>query len=179
MKQIIKNTVLILCAAIILPLTFARMVSENIVDEVKAFSDGFITQVRNDEIVLFESISIAQPKEIPTPKPVQTKSIKPTPTTPPIAEVTNIAYMQQRICEVFGEQCENALIIAKYESGFKNNIVSKTNDYGLFQLNCRWQGRRVGGDCTKFFDFETNLRVAKQIYDEQGWNPWYTKIYLK
>ena len=86
--------------------------------------------------------------------------------------------IQARICQVFGSECQNALIIAKNESGFRPWAISKTNDYGVFQINCRWQKRRVGGDCTKFLDVETNIRVAKQIYDEQGWNPWTTKKYL-
>ena len=86
--------------------------------------------------------------------------------------------IKAKICEVFGSECSNALIIAFKESGYRQFAVSKTNDYGVFQLNCRWQKRRVGGVCTRFFDVDTNIRVAKQIFDEQGWAPWSTKIYL-
>jgi len=88
-------------------------------------------------------------------------------------------YIKRRICEVFGPNCKEALIIAKYESGYREKVISRTGDYGVFQLNCRWQKRRVGGNCKKFLDLETNLRIAKQIYSEQNWRPWYTRKYLK
>lgn len=86
--------------------------------------------------------------------------------------------IESKICAAFGSECSNALIIVKHESGFRQYAVSRTGDYGLFQLNCRWQKRRVGGDCSKFFDIDTNIRVARQIFAEQGWKPWTTKIYL-
>lgn len=85
--------------------------------------------------------------------------------------------IKTRICEVFGPQCENALIIAKYESTFNPGAYYNGN-YGIFQINCPSHSWRVGGDCNALFDFETNLRIAKQIYDEQGWGPWSTKIHL-
>lgn len=91
---------------------------------------------------------------------------------------TDKEYVKQRVCAVFAEHCAEALIIAFHESGYRTNAVSATGDYGVMQLNCRWQKRRVGGDCTRFLDLETNLRVAKQIFNEQGWNPWSTKKYL-
>lgn len=87
--------------------------------------------------------------------------------------------IKEKICQVFTSNCREALIIAKNESGFRPWAISKTNDYGVFQLNCRWQKKRVGGDCNKFLDPDTNIRIAKQIYTEQGWNPWTTKIYLQ
>jgi hypothetical protein len=86
--------------------------------------------------------------------------------------------IKTKICQVFVNNCNEALIIAFRESGYRQFAVSKTNDYGVFQMNCRWQKRRVGGNCNNFFDVDTNIRVAKQIYDEQGWNPWTTKKYL-
>lgn len=92
-------------------------------------------------------------------------------------------YVKKRICEVFGTECPNALIIAFKESGNRTNAASSgyfsTTNLGVFQINCRWQKGRVGGDCLKFLDLETNLRIAKQIYGEQGWNPWSTKLFLK
>ena len=91
---------------------------------------------------------------------------------------TDKEYVKQRVCAVFAEHCAEALIIAFHESGYRTNAVSATGDYGVMQLNCRWQKRRVGGDCALFLDLETNLRVAKQIFNEQGWNPWSTKKYL-
>lgn len=85
--------------------------------------------------------------------------------------------VKTRICEVFGDQCENALIIAKYESTFNPGAYYNGN-YGLFQINCPSHSWRVGGNCNALFDLETNLRVAKDIYNQQGWGPWSTKIHL-
>lgn len=94
-------------------------------------------------------------------------------------------HVQKRICEVFGAECNNALIIAKYESGYRSDAISPTGDYGVMQINCYWQGYRIGlpkrttnGRCNELLDLELNLQIAKQIYNEQGWNAWYTKKYL-
>ena len=129
-----------------------------------------------------------QPKPKPKPKPkpivrkVANKKTRTTTYKKPVVRkpvtVAAPAYIKKRICEVFGSQCNNALIIAKYESSFRTGVISRTGDYGLFQINCRWQGHRVGGNCSALLDLETNLRVAKQIFNEQGWNPWYTKKFL-
>jgi hypothetical protein len=186
MKPFIKNTILVLTAALLLPLALVRVVTKNVVEEVKAFSEGFISQQAFAQVQVEDKITIAQPKEVTVPveevKPEQVYTVKVVvkqAVVKPVTEVvTDIDYMKKRICEVFGDQCNNALIIAQKESHFNTRAISKTNDYGVFQLNCRWQGRRVGGDCNKFLDFETNLRIAKQIYNEQGWNPWSTKIFL-
>ena len=61
-----------------------------------------------------------------------------------------------------------AYAIAIAESGLNCKRVSKTKDYGLFQIN------QV--HLPKFkedkFDCYENARVAKKIYDASGWNPW-------
>ncbi len=160
-----------------MPFVLVRVASKNLLTEVKAFNDGFIAQQRYIIDGPNESLIINIPNELVAPV-VEVPIIKQV-----VAPVVAIAYepnsMKARICEVFGNQCQNALIIAEHESHFNTNAISKTNDYGVFQLNCKWQGKRVGYDCKKFLDFETNLKLAKQIYDEQGWYPWSTKIYLK
>jgi len=131
-------------------------------------------------------IEIKVTKNVEIPKNIIDENKPQVPATPVTKIVTeNYSYpsftkdeIKAKICAVFGSQCSNALIIALKESGYTQYAVSKTNDYGIFQLNCRWQKKRVGGVCTRFFDVDTNIRVAKQIFDEQGWAPWSTKIYL-
>lgn len=86
--------------------------------------------------------------------------------------------IRNKICQVFVENCDEAIIIARYESGLRTNVISPTNDWGLFQINCRWHSRRVQGDCSKLLNPDINISIAKQIYLEQGWQPWATKIYL-
>lgn len=41
-----------------------------------------------------------------------------------------------------------------------------TKDYGVFQINTihAWRGNLT--DCKE------NIRIAKEIFDEQGWSPW-------
>jgi hypothetical protein len=115
-------------------------------------------------------------QELITPTPIPT--IKPKPTETPIV-IPDKEYIKKRVCEVFGPQCPNALIIAEKESGFRTNIKSPTNDFGVMQINCPSHKKKVAGDCTKLYDLETNLRIAKGIYDASGWNAWSTKIYLR
>lgn len=45
------------------------------------------------------------------------------------------------------------------------------NNYGLMQINSIHQ-RRVNGDLQSLYDPEVNIRVAFQIWTEQGWAPW-------
>ncbi len=176
MKTKIKGFIFgILLYVLFLPVTWVR---------AAVTSTVIVLQERIVEPVLLPKISLKSPVEpvveantkVAVPQPQQIPQAQP-------AVVANnnddIGYIKRRICEVFGKECSNALIIAEHESGFRNRVVSRTNDYGLFQLNCRWQGRRVGYNCSRFFDMETNLRIAKQIFDEQGWNPWTTKKFLK
>ena len=44
-------------------------------------------------------------------------------------------------------------------------------NYGLFQLNAIHRAR-VGGDLSLFYDPETNVRVAYDLWSAQGWAPW-------
>jgi hypothetical protein len=64
------------------------------------------------------------------------------------------------------------------------NGRGRDDSYGLMQLNMRahrsWVGPLVGWDFTKLYQPETNLRVARQLYDRArrmfgcGWQPWRT-----
>lgn len=128
------------------------------------------------------SQKITEPVSLVTPTPEP-----PTPTPEPkivvkFADVNAQVYttdqIKRRICEVFGSQCRNALVIAQHESNFNPKAISYTNDYGVMQVNCDWHKDNVGGDCTRLFDVETNLRVAKQIYDASGWKAWSTAKFL-
>ena len=84
----------------------------------------------------------------------------------------------RKICDVFDNNCNEALTIVRYESGYNPNAISHTGDYGLFQINCYWHRNKFSGDCYALLDIDTNIRVAKQIYDVQGWRPWVTSRYL-
>jgi hypothetical protein len=80
------------------------------------------------------------------------------------------------------DQQQNALRIMSKENGAGDpNKVSVPNkdkwrsqDYGLFQLNDHWQGYRVDGDVEQFKNPEKNVKIAYDIWSEQGWKPWST-----
>ena len=151
-------------------------ISQEVVSEKNLISSEVkIVKVSNIRIDSKVSDKVINSKNTLPKQPVVNTVVQSTNVNYPVYTVEEI---KAKICEAFGSECANALIIAKAESGYRQFVISKTNDYGVFQLNCRWQKRRVGGDCSRFFDVDTNIRIAKQIYTEQGWNPWTTKIYL-
>ncbi len=82
------------------------------------------------------------------------------------------------ILATFGEDAGTAIAVFRAESGLRCNAVSRTYDYGVAQINAVHQWRFRGD----MFDCAENLRVAYQIYQEQGFRPWvaYTNgAYLK
>lgn len=124
-------------------------------------------------------VSISASGTIPSPSKtvVKVAHTTPIPTSVQPKKWTQ-EQIKRRICEVFGSQCRNALTIAYYESKYDQFAFSHTDDYGVMQVNCYWHKAKVGGDCNKLFDVETNLKVAKQIYDASGWRAWSTYKYL-
>lgn len=82
-----------------------------------------------------------------------------------------VRYTEERIIEkireTFPEDPDRAVAIAKCESGFNPKAISPTNDHGLMQINKTVH--TVEGD---IYDVETNLKFARKLYDERGWQPW-------
>ena len=65
-----------------------------------------------------------------------------------------------------------AYAIAMAESGLNCKKKSNTSDYGLMQIHLplhQWRFDKFGG---KWDDCWDNVKVAYQIYKEQGFNPW-------
>lgn len=80
----------------------------------------------------------------------------------------------QYIVEVFGDDADKAIWMARCESGLRKDAINTKNrngsvDYGVFQINSV-HIKRHGDEFTK--DWRENVRVAKKIYDEQGFRPW-------
>lgn len=78
------------------------------------------------------------------------------------------------ILEVFGSEAHRAIWVANCESGLRKDAINKANnngttDYGVFQINSV-HIKRYGKDFTT--DWQENVRVAKKIYDAQGFTPW-------
>lgn len=86
-----------------------------------------------------------------------------------------ITDIEKEIHEVFGEEWEKALKIFECESGLNPKAINKSNsngtiDSGLAQINS------VHGIRAKWLKNPSiSIRVAKQLYDEQGgWGAWYS-----
>lgn len=86
--------------------------------------------------------------------------------------------VEDKIRLVFEDDAEDALKIAKCESGLRadawNENTNGSVDVGVFQINS------VHGIRAKWLlNDEVNIRVAKQIFDEQGgWHAWVCKKVL-
>jgi hypothetical protein len=101
-------------------------------------------------------------------EPTLVPVITPEPTIKPANEVE--AY----IVEVFGEDAPAAIAVAKCESKLNKAALNDKNsngttDHSVFQINSIHTKRYGSGFKT---DWRENVRVAKKIYDAQGWSPW-------
>lgn len=103
--------------------------------------------------------------------------------------------VEQLIRDTFGEDAEEALIVAKCESGLNpkahgdtNIMVINAGDHvgdsiGVFQIRTGgkdFNRARANGMTPDEFrewmwDAEENVKYAKTIYDRQGWHPWTCK----
>jgi hypothetical protein len=71
----------------------------------------------------------------------------------------------------FGSEASNAEKIISCESVWTPSAVSHTSDYGLFQINRRWNGEgwRKGAN---IFDPVWNTRIAYYFWQTRGWKDW-------
>jgi soluble lytic murein transglycosylase-like protein len=66
---------------------------------------------------------------------------------------------------------ETALRVMQAESGCNPNALSSTSDRGLMQIN--WvHSAKVGGNLDALYDPATNVAVAYQVYQGDGWRAW-------
>lgn len=95
--------------------------------------------------------------------------------------------VEDKIRAKFGEYGEQAISCFKRESGLRVDALNTRNrngswDMGLAQINtvhCSKVGASDREDCkNKLFDIDTNLEVAKGIFDASGWRPWYACKHL-
>ena len=74
----------------------------------------------------------------------------------------------------FKELAPEARKISYCESGNNPRAISKTGDYGLMQVNYGVWGKEFSISKESLLDPDTNLRIAKQIYDRSGsFRAWY------
>lgn len=117
-----------------------------------------------------------QAQELISPESDVKVTLSPTPTATPTPSLPDS--IEQEIREVFGQYADEALKVAKCESGFKNVSNEGMNrdksvDAGVFQVNS------IHGISKKWLlNHQINIRVAKQIFDEshQSWKHWYSSF---
>ena len=137
----------------------------------------------------FDAYTLVMPVEIKIKSPIEKrqppKNVKNLPKNSPKQrgfETTALKAKNEQISHIslnepyeaiyvyFGED-KIAHAIAKAESGYKCDSISKTKDYGLFQINQvhLWRFEKFRGNPFNCWD---NAKVAYEIYKEQGWRPW-------
>lgn len=94
--------------------------------------------------------------------------------TTPSASLSDKEEVMKYILEIFGKDADRAIWVAKCESGLRKDAYNGSNsnstaDYGVFQINSVHQKRFGQG---YMVDWKENVRVAKKIFDEQGFSPW-------
>lgn len=77
------------------------------------------------------------------------------------------------LVSAYGWSIDEALAVMDCESRGQPNATGGAN-YGLFQINAV-HAARVGGDLQALYDPATNIRVAYEIWSDQGWAPWACK----
>jgi hypothetical protein len=78
------------------------------------------------------------------------------------------------IRKTFKEDAVTAVAVAMAESRLKPYALNAQDShrgcagsYGIFQIGCLHET-----DPSTLYDVEYNIKRAKEIYDESGWQPW-------
>ena len=79
--------------------------------------------------------------------------------------------IEEEIAEVFGDEKEIALAVAKAESGLNPSAINRNSDgsrdIGIFQIN-----DHHGWSAEERLDRSKNIRMAKELRDRHGWSEW-------
>jgi hypothetical protein len=125
--------------------------------------------------VIFQSPIVPITTIAPTPRVMPKKAVKTKSSIDVVGKVqaseTVINPAKEAIYIYFGNN-PVAYAVARAESGYNCKAISKTSDYGLFQIHLplhQWRFDKFGGSWDNCWD---NARVAYEIQSEQGWNPW-------
>lgn len=76
--------------------------------------------------------------------------------------------IKEEIRNVFPEDPETMIRIAKCESGFLPHVEGPTDDHGIFQLHA--PSHDLSG--IDVYDPGENIAFARKLYDESGTQPW-------
>jgi len=80
--------------------------------------------------------------------------------------------VEDKIRAVFGSEADNAIKVCQCESQFQSDRIGDTHmskySYGLFQINRTWWDYSP----ETLLNPDENIRIAKMIFDEGGWDKW-------
>jgi len=78
---------------------------------------------------------------------------------------------------LFGDATDEAILVIRCESQFKEKVVSRTSDVGLFQINLTVHGWRFGDTRAEQIEYlqdrKNNIDYAHKLYLQSGWSHWY------
>lgn len=85
--------------------------------------------------------------------------------------------IKNRIRELWGDDAKRAFEIVNCESGFDTQIISRTGDVGLFQINLAAHWSEIVGDSRaekikNLQNWEYNVQFAYWLWEKQNWVPW-------
>ena len=83
--------------------------------------------------------------------------------------------LEQLVLNAFPEDPETAARIVSCESGWDPAARSRTGDTGLFQINDIHRapgGVAEGLTVDDLKDPNTNVQVARRLWEQSGWQPW-------
>jgi len=75
----------------------------------------------------------------------------------------------------FGDKADEARRVAKCESNMRPEAFNKHKngeDRGIMQIWDQTWKHYTDLPFSEAFDEETNIQIAKKIYDQRGWQPW-------
>src|SRR5690606_11391968 len=103
------------------------------------------------------------------------------PSTEPVIEEVKTSWsveeVEALIREHFGAQANNALKVAKCESGLRydahnGNSRTKDDSYGVFQINLYGNLKHSRPSGEWLLNAENNVKYAAEMQRNQGWSPW-------
>src|SRR3990167_3794955 len=85
--------------------------------------------------------------------------------------------IQEKICQVFKENCSEATTVFRCESVLNPIAVSPTGDFGVSQINLQAHYRNIKGNTreekiSNLFDPAYSISFAYGLYLASGLNPW-------
>lgn len=81
--------------------------------------------------------------------------------------------IEYKIRQAFPDNHETMIAIAECESGLRQDIVSPTNDYGLFQINeASWDSVANTMELDYKSSIDDNITMAQHVLEVQGLEAW-------